>query len=148
MGPKNVNRGEGELKAAVHPEVKSDNHLQDVEGQFARKLKALGYKVEHDVTLAGKFRTEYTFDLLARKSNGLISYVTAVGIIKHDNGHPIGLTEVFEFDDKCYNCDIWDKVLIALTELDSVAAQFAHGQQIKILSEESLKEFLAFSCQT
>lgn len=143
MGPKNVNRGEGELEAAVHPEVESDNHLQDVEGQFARKLKALGYKVEHNVTLAGKFRTEYTFDLLARKSSGLISYVTAIGIIKHDNGHPIGLTEVFEFDDKCYNCDIWDKVLIALSELDSVAAQFAHGQQIKILSEESLKEFLA-----
>ena len=145
MGQKNVNRGEGELKAAVHPEVASDNHLQDVEGRFARKLKALGYKVEHDVTLAGKFRTEYTFDLLARKSNGLISYVTAIGIIKHDNGHPIGLTEVFEFDDKCYNCDIWDKVLIALPELDSVASQFARGQQIKILSEESLKEFLALS---
>ena len=145
MGPKNINRGEGELKAAVHPEVESDNHLQDVEGRFARKLKALGYKVEHDVTLAGKFKTEYTFDLLARKSNGLISYVTAIGIIKHDNGQTIGLTEVFEFDDKCYNCDIWDKVLIALPELDSVAAQFARGQQIKILSEESLKEFLALS---
>ncbi len=145
MGQKNINRGEGELKAAVHPEVGSDNHLKDVEGQFARKLKALGYKVEHDVTLAGKFKTEYTFDLLARKSNGLISYVTAIGIIKHDNGQTIGLTEVFEFDDKCYNCDIWDKVLIALPELDSVAAQFARGQQIKILSEESLKEFLALS---
>ncbi len=145
MGQKNINRGEGELKAAVHPEVESDNHLKDVEGRFARKLKALGYKVEHDVTLAGKFKTEYTFDLLARKSNGLISYVTAIGIIKHDNGQMIGLTEVFEFDDKCYNCDILDKVLIALPELDSVAAQFARGQQIKILSEESLKEFLALS---
>ena len=143
MGYKN--KKEGELKAAVHPEVEPDNHLQDVEGQVIRKLKALGYKVEHDVTLAGKFRTEYTFDLLARKSNGLISYVTAIGIIKHDNGHPIGLTEVFEFDDKCYNCDICDKVLVALPGLDSVASQFAHGQQIKILSEESLKEFLALS---
>jgi general secretion pathway protein E len=141
MGHKN--KKEGMLKAAVHPEVESDNRLQDVEGQFIRKLKALGYKVEHDVTLAGKFRTEHTFDLLARKSNGLISYVTAIGIIKHDNGHPIGLTEVFEFDDKCYNCDIWDKVLVALPGLDSVASQFARGQQIKILSEESLKEFLA-----
>ncbi len=143
MGQKNKNRGGGELKAAVHPGVESDNHLQDIEDQFARKLKALGYKVEHNVTLAGKFRTEYTFDLLARKSNGVISYVTAIGIVKHNNGQPIGLTEVFEFDDKCYNCDIWDKVLVALPGLDSVASQFARGQQIKILSEESLKEFLA-----
>jgi len=119
--------------------------LEDVEKRFITKLKALGYKVERNVTLEGKFKTKYTFDLLARRSNGLVSYVIAIGIIKHDNGQPIGLAEVFEFNDKCYNCDIWDKVLIALPELDSVAAQFAHGQQIKILSEESLKEFLASS---
>ena len=142
---RNKNKKEDQLKGAAHPEVQFENDLQDVEGQFIRKLKALGYKVERNVTLQGKFRTEYTFDLLARKNNGLISYVTAIGIIKHDNGQPIGLTEVFEFDDKCYNCDIWDKVLIALPGLDSVGAQFARGQQIKALSEENLKEFLALS---
>jgi len=142
---RNKNKKEDQLKGAAHPEVESENDLQDVEGQFIRKLKALGYKVERHVTLQGKFRTEYTFDLLARKNNGLISYVTAIAIIKHDNGQPIGLTEVFEFDDKCYNCDIWDKVLIALPGLDSVGAQFAHGQQIKVLSEENIKEFLALS---
>jgi len=142
---RNKNKKEDQLKGAAHPEVESENDLQDVEGQFIRKLKALGYKVERHVTLQGKFRTEYTFDLLARKNNGLISYVTAIGIIKHDNGQPIGLTEVFEFDDKCYNCDIWDKVLIALPGLDSVGAQFARGQQIKALSEENIKEFLALS---
>jgi len=142
---RNKNKKEDQLKGAAHPEVESENDLQDVEGQFIRKLKALGYKIERNVTLQGKFRTEYTFDLLARRNNGLISYVTAIAIIKHDNGQPIGLTEVFEFDDKCYNCDIWDKVLIALPELDSVGAQFAHGQQIKVLSEENLKEFLALS---
>lgn len=145
MGQSNKNKKEGQLKGAAHPEFQFENQLQDVEGQFIRKVAALGYKVERHVTLEGKFRTEYTFDLLARKNNGLISYVTAIGIVKHDNGQPIGLTEVFEFDDKCYNCDIWDKVLIALPGLDSVAAQFAHGQQIKILSEESLNEFLALS---
>lgn len=145
MRQRNKNKKEGQLKDAVHPEVQFENHLQDVEGQFIKKLKALGYKVERHVTLEGKFRTEHTFDLLARKSNGLISYVTAIGIIKHDNGQPIGLSEVFEFDDKCYNCDIWDKVFIALPGLDSVASQFARGQQIKILSEENLKEFLALS---
>ncbi len=145
MGQSNKNKNEGQLKGAAHPEFQFENQLQDVEGQFIRKVTALGYKVERHVTLEGKFRTEYTFDLLARKNNGLISCVTAIGIVKHDNGQPIGLTEVFEFDDKCYNCDIWDKVLIALPGLDSVAAQFARGQQIKILSEESLKEFLALS---
>jgi len=142
---RNKNKKEDQLKDAAHPEVESENDLQDVEGQFIRKLKALGYKVERHVTLQGKFRTEYIFDLLARKDNGLISYVTAIGIIKHDNGQPIGLTEVFEFDDKCYNCDIWDKVLIALPGLDSVGAQFARGQQIRVLSEENIKEFLALS---
>ncbi len=145
MGQSNKNKKEGQLKGAAHPEFQFENQLQDVEEQFIRKVTALGYKVERHVTLEGKFRTEYTFDLLARKNNGLISCVTAIGIVKHDNGQPIGLTEVFEFDDKCYNCDIWDKVLIALPGLDSVAAQFARGQQIKILSEENLKEFLALS---
>lgn len=143
MRQRNKNKKEGQLKGDGHPEVQFENDLQDVEEQFIRKLKALGYEVERHVTLEGKFRTGHTFDLLARKSNGLISYVTAIGIIKHDDGQPIGLGEVFEFDDKCYNCDIWDKVFIALPELDSVASQFAHGQQIKILSEENLKEFLA-----
>ena len=143
MRQKDKKKKEDQLKGDGHPEVQFENDLQDVEEQFIRKLKALGYEVERHVTLEGKFRTEHTFDLLARKSNGLISYVTAVGIIKHDDGQPIGLGEVFEFDDKCYNCDIWDKVFIALPELDSVASQFARGQQIRILSEENLKEFLA-----
>ena len=145
MRQKDKSKKEGQLKGDGHPEVQFENDLQDVEEQFIRKLKALGYEVERHVTLEGKFRTEHTFDLLARKSNGLISYVTAIGIIKHDDGQPIGLGEVFEFDDKCYNCDIWDKIFIALPELDSVASQFARGQQIKILSEENLKEFLALS---
>ena len=143
MRQKDKNKKEDQLEGDGHPEVQFENDLQDVEEQFVRKLKALGYEVERNVTLEGKFRTEHTFDLLARKSNGLISYVTAIGIIKHDDGQPIGLGEVFEFDDKCYNCGIWDKVFIALPELDSVASQFARGQQIKILSEENLKEFLA-----
>ena len=143
MRQKNKSKKEGQPKGDGHPEVQFENDLQDVEEQFIRKLKALGYEVERHVTLEGKFRTEHTFDLLARKSNGLISYVAAIGIIKHDDGQPIGLGEVFEFDDKCYNCDIWDKVFIALPELDPVASQFARGQQIKILSEENLKEFLA-----
>lgn len=145
MRQKDKNKKEDQLKGDGHPEVQFENDLQDVEEQFIRKLKALGYEVERHVTLEGKFRTEHTFDLLARKSNGLISYVTAIGIINHDDGQPIGLGEVFEFDDKCYNCGIWDKVFIALPELDSVASQFARGQQIKILSEENLKEFLALS---
>ena len=118
--------------------------LEDVEKRFITKLKATGYQVERNVTLEGKFKTKYTFDLVARRSNGLISYVIAIDIIKHDNGQTIGLAEVLEFNDKCYNCDIWDKVLIALPELDSVAARFVRGQQI-VLSEESLKEFLASS---
>jgi general secretion pathway protein E len=142
MRQKDKNKKEDQLKGDGHPEVQFENDLQDVEEQFIKKLKALGYEVERHVTLVGKFRTEHTFDLLARKSNGLISYVTAIGIIKHDDGQPIGLGEVFEFDDKCYNCDIWNKVFIALPELDSVASQFARGQQIRILSEENLKEFL------
>lgn len=145
MRQKDKNKKEDQLKGDGHPEVQFENDLQDVEEQFIRKLKALGYEVERHVTLEGKFRTEHTFDLLARKSNGLISYVTAIGIINHDDGQPIGLGEVFEFDDKCYNCGIWDKVFIALPKLDSVASQFARGQQIKILSEENLKEFLALS---
>jgi len=119
-----------------------NRELVDVEEQLVRKLKSLGYQVDRDVTLQGKFKTEYTFNLVARKSNGLTSFITAIGVIKHEDNQPIGLNEVFEFDDKCYNCDISDKVLIALPGLDSVATQFAKGQQVRVLSGESLKEFL------
>jgi general secretion pathway protein E len=115
---------------------------KDVEEQFIAKLNTLGYKVERNVTLQGRFKNECTFDLLARKNNGIISYVAAIGIIKHDDAQPIGLNEVFDFDDKCYSSGISDKVLIALPELDSKATKFVHWQGIKVLSEESLKEFL------
>lgn len=53
------------------------------------------------------------------------------------------MSKVFTFDDKCYDCGIQDKILIALPRLDSVASRFAQNQRIKVFDNESLKAFLA-----
>ncbi len=112
--------------------------------QFIRRLEGQGYEVEQSASLRGKSGAEHSFDILAHRDNGFIAYTIVTDILTSDN-QEIGLGEVFAFDDKCYDCGIRDKVLVALPKVDSVASRFARGQRIKIFDEESLKAFLASS---
>ena len=116
--------------------------IEQIKSQFIHRLESQGYKVEEDASVTGKSGAEHSFDILARRDDGLIAYTIAVDIAVGDNEQEIGLGKVFAFDDKCYDCGIKDKSLIALPRLDSVATRFAQNQRVRVFQEESLKTFL------
>jgi general secretion pathway protein E len=110
---------------------------------FIERLKSLGYEVEQDAILQGRSGGEHSFDIVARKSHGFVSYTIAVGIIEHEGDQEINLSDVFTFDNKCYDCGIEDKVLIVFPKLDGAASRFVETQQINILDKENLEAFLS-----
>ncbi len=118
------------------------SQIEQVRSQFIQRLENQGYEVEQNASLTGKSGGEHSFDMLARRDDGLIAYTIAVDIALGDDEQEIGLGEVFAFDDKCYDCGIRDKSLIALPRLDSVASRFAQNQRVRVFQEESLKTFL------
>jgi len=125
-------------------ESTGQRQFEQLKSQFIQRLKSQGYEVEQDATMRGRSGAGHSFDILASRDNGFTAYTVAIDIFTSDN-QEIGLGQVFGFDDKCYDCGVRDKVLIALPKLDSVATRFAQGQRVRIFEEESLKAFLASS---
>jgi Type II secretory pathway, ATPase PulE/Tfp pilus assembly pathway, ATPase PilB len=117
---------------------KPESKLED---RLIQGLESRGYEVEENATLRGKSGAEHNFGMLARKSHGFIAYIVAIGIMEGGN-QEIGLGAVFTFDDKCYDCGIQNKILIAFPGLNSVAARFAQGQQIKVFDKGNIETFL------
>jgi len=116
--------------------------IEQLKSQFIQRLENQGYEVEQNASFTGKSGGEHTFDILARRDGGLIAYTVAVDIALGDDEQQVCLGAVFAFDDKCYDCGIRDKGLIALPGLDSVASRFAQNQRIRLFQEESLRAFL------
>ncbi len=118
---------------------------EQLKSQLIERLKSQGYEVEHGEGAAckwGRSGAEHAFAIVAHRDDGLIAYTIAVDMVVNDEGEKIGLSEVFGFDDRCYDCGIKDKVLIAVPGLDPVATRFALNQRIKVFDERSLKTFL------
>ncbi|MFB0556751.1 MAG: GspE/PulE family protein, partial [Dehalococcoidia bacterium] len=120
-----------------------ERQVEQLRSQFIERLNRQGYEVEQDAIIEGKSGGEHTFDILACKSHGFIAFTIAVGIVLSSDNQELGLGGVFAFDDKCYDCGIQDKILIALPLLDSVATRFAQNQRIKVFEKERLEAFLA-----
>ncbi|MEA3442626.1 MAG: GspE/PulE family protein [Chloroflexota bacterium] len=121
---------------------KEQKQVEQLKNQFMQRLKSQGYTVDDGVTITGKSGAEHFFALLAHKDDGLIAYNIAIGIVSAGD-ELVTLADVFSFDNKCYDCGLQDKVLIALPDLDHIASQFAHSQRINVLSKEKLEAFLA-----
>ena len=117
--------------------------VEQLKKQFIQLLESHGYKAEQNVSPTSKSGAQYTFDILARKDDGLIAYTIAVGIAQDKDRQGIGLGKVFTFDDTCYDCGIQNKIFIALPKIDSVAKRFAQEQRIRVFDSEALKAFLA-----
>jgi len=122
-----------------------EGQVEQLISEFMQRLRSQGYEVQQNIALKGKSGAEHSFDILARKSHGFIDYTIAVDVVGHDDNQEITLGEVFPFDNKCYDCGIQDKVLIAFPKLDSVATRFAQSQRIKIFNRKALEDFLASS---
>ena len=125
-------------QARLNAELKSELVARVIE-----RLKSSGYEGHQNATLKGNSGAEHRFDILAHKSHGFLSYTIAVGLIEHEDDEKIDLSDVFTFDDKCYDCGIQDKVLVAFSELNAAASRFAQSQQINVLDEENLEAFLS-----
>lgn len=119
--------------------------IESLISQLAERLSRQGYEVTQNATIDGESGTEHAFDILARQDHGFVAYTVVVGAITDADDPEIGLMKVLNFDDKCYDCGIQYKVLVALPWLSSVASEFTGEQHIKVFSEETLKTFLASS---
>ena len=117
--------------------------VRQLKKQLIERLNRQGYELEQDAIITGKSGAGHTFNILARKDDGFIAYTIAIDIALGNDDQEIGLGQGFAFDDKCYDCDIKDKILIALPRLDPIATRFTRGQRIKVFDSESLETFLA-----
>jgi general secretion pathway protein E len=114
----------------------------DAKEDLIQRLQKQGYEVERNAIIEGKSGA-HRFDILARHSDSVVSYTIALDMMISKNGSKIGLSELFAFDDKAYDCDIKDKAVVAMRGLDPPAANFAQSQHIKVFDKKSLEAFLA-----
>jgi len=120
---------EAELKREPFP-FKSMSGLKEY-------LQSRGYEIKENTTVKGRSGAKHSIDILATKDEGIVMYSIAIGI--EVSAEPIGIDKVFDFDDKAYDCGIFDKVLIAVPGLTREATRFAQHQHIKLFETEALE---------
>jgi hypothetical protein len=113
--------------------------------RFVEFLKRQGYEVFEMAWVSSKTGSgaSYVLDILARRSDGLITFLIGVGVATGKDNDDISLQDVFRFDNKVYDLGIHDKVLLAVPSINSEARQFARRQRIKSFDTHELEEFLA-----
>jgi general secretion pathway protein E len=122
-----VNQAEPELK---------------LKGQVKEHLEGQGYQVTEMAKLRGKSGVEHTFDMLAQRDDGFVSYEMAINLIKDDDKEA-ELTTAFNLANKAYDTGIRDKALIAPLGLSQETKEFAQKQRIKVFDKEQVEELLA-----
>lgn len=100
-------------------------------------LTELGYEVRSNARVKGKSEAEHEIDILATRDDVIVVHNIAIGIEVAEE--PVGLSKVFGFDDKAYDSNIPDKVLIAVPGLTQEARRFARRQRIKVFEVQSLE---------
>lgn len=107
-------------------------------------LRRQGYEVfEKAVVNAGHGSgANHMLDVLAMRDDGFINQMIGIGIAISTDDEPIGLEEVFRFDNKAYDLGIHDKLLLTVPGLNNEARQFARRQRIKSFDIKELDTFL------
>ncbi len=115
----------------------------DERPRFVDLLKKQGYDVVESANVNGttKSGAKHLIDILAKRDDGLITYIIGVGILI-SQVKEVSLAEVFTFDNKVYDLGIHDKVLLVVPKLDQEASRYARQQRIKILEEKDLEAIL------
>jgi len=109
--------------------------------QIREYLQYQGYEIAEDAKICGKSGIDHTFDLLAKKDDGFITYSMAIDIATGDDKKP-ELNTVFNLANKAYDTGIHDKALITLANLSPEAREFAQKQRIKIIDREQIDSLL------
>jgi len=110
--------------------------------KFIAFMESLGYEVTGKASLTGRSGAEHTFEIVARRNDGLCTHILGVDTIITEPNREVSLGEVFSFDDKAYDAGIHDKVLIVSTGICAEASRFAERQRIKVLTISDLEVLL------
>jgi general secretion pathway protein E len=116
----------------ISPELKT---------QIREYLEQQGYEVTDGARMLGKSGIEHTFDMLARRDDGLTSYNIAIGIAAGGD-REIEVGTIFSLANKAYDCGILDRILIAVPELSQETKQLASKQRIKVIDGERIDQLL------
>jgi general secretion pathway protein E len=119
-------------------QLKVDSKLSD---QISEYLYKQGYKVTEETRLVGKSGVEHTFDMLAQRDDGFISYNMAICIASGGDRDAEAQT-IFEFANKAYDTGISDRLLIAASEISPEAKQLAIKQRIKVIEADKVGDLL------
>jgi type II secretory ATPase GspE/PulE/Tfp pilus assembly ATPase PilB-like protein len=110
---------------------------RDVNLSFSQKtevfqaLKQLGYRVDESVKVVGDSGAEHVFGAIALWDDGFI--LSRVGI-DHVSGDSVDRTQVSQFDDKCRDAGIAEKVLLIPKGLTDEAKKLAEQKRIETVS--------------
>lgn len=116
--------------------------MDQVTDSFIERLTSQGYLVTQAVTVQGKSGIERAFDYLVQRQQGLITYTVAVDVIANAEDPEISLQKLFAFEDKCSDCGIEHRAIIAVPHLSSVAGQFAQKDGVKVFDSTTIQAFL------
>ncbi|MGB5926142.1 MAG: GspE/PulE family protein [Dehalococcoidia bacterium] len=114
--------------------------------QIREYLEKQGYEVTEGAKLLGKSGIEHTFDMVARRDDGLTSYTVAIGIATAGDRETQAGT-IFTLANKAYDCGILDRILVAVPELSQEANQLARKQRIRVIDGEQIGQLLAVKPQ-
>ena len=114
--------------------------------QIREYLEKQGYEVTERAKLLGKSGIEHTFDMVARRDDGLTSYTIAIGIATAGDRETQAGT-IFTLANKAYDCGILDRILVAVPELSQEANQLARKQRIRVIDGEQIGQLLAVKPQ-
>ena len=107
----------GEGDKVLQSEV--DPRLRD---QIWEYLHNQGYEITEGATLVGKSGISHTFDMLAQKDDGFISYTMAI-CIAVGGDRETEVNTIFNFANKAYDTGIRDRIIIAIPGISREAKQ-------------------------
>lgn len=104
-------------------------------------LEQQGYEVTEAAKLLGKSGLEHTFDMVARRDDGLASYTAAIDIVAVGD-RQTEADAVFRLANRAYDCGILDRILVAIPDLSQEAKELAVKQRIKVIDGERVEQLL------
>ncbi len=120
----------------------AQKQMDQVTDSFIERLVSQGYVVTQAATVQGKSGIERAFDYLVQRQYGLITYTIAIDVITNAEDPEASLQRLFAFEDKCLDCSIEHRAIIAVPHLSSVAGQFAQKDGVKVFDNSMMRAFL------
>ncbi len=113
----------------------------EIEKRVIKYLESQGFQVETDARIQGKSGIAHTFDMIARRDNGLMSQTVAVDILVGGDKDEEA-AHIFDFANRAYDSGIKDRILVVSGDVKDDTRQLAVKQRIKVIDEEKIETLL------